>query len=426
MRPPPIPIDEPQRLADLAQLDILYTPPEAAFDRIANQLARTFDAPVAAISFLDRQQSSYKALVGPPEMGKSGDVGPREAAICSHVVGRNDVLVVEDLAKHPDFVDHPGVTEQGFRFYAGAPLRSDSGRAMGTLCIMDRRPRHMSNTEIGLLRIIAESVMTEVKLRAANVHLSRRNAQFEHDLAHARALQQFLLPPESVTCAAADGKSGFCVSRLYHPHDHLGGDFIDVQLRDDLSAALLIADVTGHGAVAALTAAMTKAVFARHATKVRTPEQLLTALNTDLFHASPQDQFVTAVAAIIEPHGCQVRLSSAGHPPPILIRERTATTLSPEGDIPLLIEPDLHYERHTTLSISPMERLLLYSDGASEAVNRAGVPLDSEGLCRLVSECPADTGVGFLRCLLSAVSRYADGRLRDDVALMLIEPLIAT
>jgi sigma-B regulation protein RsbU (phosphoserine phosphatase) len=266
--------------------------------------------------------------------------------------------------------------------------------------------------------------MTEAKLRAATLRLARRNERFELDLAHARTLQQFLLPPESITCAAADTRTGFCISRLYHPHDHLGGDFIDVHIRPDHSAVLLLADVTGHGAGAALTAAMTKAVFARHAPKVEMPEQLLTALNADLFHASPQDQFVTAVAAIIDPQGCQIRLSSAGHPRPILLRERGASVMKIASDIPLLIEQDMIYDRHTTVALSPGERMLLFTDGASESVDPTGKPLDDQGLCELAAECPTETGPAFLRCVLSAITGYAAGGLKDDIALMLIEPLL--
>jgi sigma-B regulation protein RsbU (phosphoserine phosphatase) len=432
MRPPPFPLDEPQRLADLAQLEILYTPPESAFDRITSELARIFDAPLASIAFIDREQQSYKSLLAPeavlPYMATQGAdslVEPRDVSICAHVVGNNRELFIEDLSQDPEFADHPAVTQLGFRFYAGAPLRSDSGRALGSLCIMDVRPRRLTDTERGLIKLLAETVMSEAKLRAATLRLARRNALIEQDLSHARTLQQFLLPPESITCAAADGKSGFCISRLYHPHDHLGGDFIDVLLRSDHSAVILVADVTGHGAGAALTAAMTKSVFARHAAKVSSPEQLLTALNADLFHASPDDQFVTAVAAILDPHCCQLRLSSAGHPRPILLREhdRGATMLKIASDIPLLIESYLLNEKHTTISLSPLERVLIFTDGASEACNPQGVPLEDEGLCRLVAKCPSKTGPAFLRCVLGAITEYAREGLKDDVALMLLEPI---
>ena len=415
MQAPPIPLDEPQRLADLAALEILYTPPEAAFDKITFELARIFDAPLASIAFIDREQQSFKSLLAPkqilplltPHEESASLTEPREISLCAHVVGNNRELFVEDLSKDPRFADSPAVTQLGFRFYAGTPLRSDSGRALGSLCIMDVRPRRLSEIEQGLLKLLAEAVMSEAKLRAATLRLARRNALVEQDLAHARTLQQFLLPPESISCSAADGKSGFCISRLYHPHDHLGGDFIDVLLRPDHWAIVLVADVTGHGASAALMAAMTKAVFARHAPRVTAPEQLLTALNRDLFHASPQDQFVTAVAAMIDPHGCEVRFSSAGHPRPILVRERAATLMDVASDIPLLIEPDLRYERHTTVALSPSERILIFTDGASEACDPAGEPLEDEGLCRMVAKCPRETGPTFLRCVLGAVSDYA-------------------
>jgi sigma-B regulation protein RsbU (phosphoserine phosphatase) len=96
------------------------------------------------------------------------------------------------------------------------------------------------------------------------------------------------------------------------------------------------------------------------------------------------------------------------------------------SDIPLLIEPELQYEKHTTLSLSPLERVLIFTDGASEACDPAGVPLEDEGLCRLVAKCPGEIGPAFLRCVLSAITEYAREGLKDDVALMLLEPLTGT
>src|SRR5687768_3981634 len=162
MQAPPIPLDEPQRLADLAALEILYTPPEAAFDKITFELARIFDAPLASIAFIDREQQSFKSLLAPrevlplltPHHESASLTEPREISLCAHVVGNNRELFVEDLSKDPRFADSPAVTQLGFRFYAGTPLRSDSGRALGSLCIMDVRPRRLSETEKGLLRLL--------------------------------------------------------------------------------------------------------------------------------------------------------------------------------------------------------------------------------------------------------------------------------
>lgn len=410
-------VDESRRLADLESLEILDTPPEAAFDRITRRLGEIFDVPVSSIAFIDADTQFYKSRVLPPGWEDYPRVIPRHTSICAHVVGENHPLVIEDLAAHPDFAAHPAVTQYGLRFYAGTPLRADSGRAVGSLCIMDDKPRHLSKAEQGMLHLLAEEVMTEIKLRAATQKLARRTRVIEQDLARARVVQQYLLPPTQVAAGP------FMVSRLYHPHDQLGGDFLDVLVRADGSAVVLIADVAGHGAGAALTAAMTKAAFLRRAPRADSPEALLASLNSDLFSASPQSQFMTALAGILLPERRELRLAGAGHPSPIHLQGTAARVLDRlPGGIPLLIDQDATYDGHVAVALAPGDRLVLYTDGATEAADGDRQRLEPEGLARLaVGASQGHSGQAFLNALLTAVSEYANHDLTDDIALVGVE-----
>lgn len=416
--PPAVPVDESQRLAALDRLDIFDTPPEAAFDRITQELARIFDVPLATIAFIDSCRQFYKSRVLPGGMDEVYPRSvPRESSICNVVVGRNASLVIDDLASDPSFASHPAVTEYGLRFYSGTPLRTDDGQPVGSLCIMDRRPRHLSDTEQALLTLLAQSVMTEVKLRAATRRLVTRNEQIERDLARARTMQQFLLPPAQVACGT------HLISQLYHPHDHLGGDFLDILVRPDGSAVILVADVTGHGASAALLAAMTKTAFQRHAPALDHPGKLLGALNTDLYAASPSGQFMTALAAILRSDCRTLDLAIAGHPRPLRVRDGAAVILDVEGTIPLLIEPDLPYDHRTRVDLGAEDRFLFYTDGASEAMDSTGQTLDPAGLAQLAGGiCNQGCGPDFLARLLERISSYAGHLLKDDIALVSIEP----
>ena len=260
----PIPTNEDLRLEELDKLDLLYAEPEAAFDKIVHGLATIFDVPVATMSLIDRGTQYYMSQVGlPPELANA-KVVPRELAICGHVVGNDAMVVVDDLSLDTRFFDNPVVTEGGARFYAGAPLRTENGFAIGSLCIIDSKPRHITEREQQLLQMIADSLMAEIKLRKSSRELrgiSRRMAQrhraLERELNEAKAVQRFLLPPP-----LQEGH-GLVVCHAYHPFDHIGGDFLDACLRDDGSAVLLLADVSGHGLSAALTSAMTKTSFQR-------------------------------------------------------------------------------------------------------------------------------------------------------------------
>ena len=225
----PTRFNEEERLAELAKLDLLYTPPEQAFDRITGELARIFDVPVAMITLMDRDMQFFVSQVGLPAELAAARVAARDMSLCSHVIANNETLVVGNLNEDPRFQDNPTVTHGGAVFYAGVPLRSDNGLAVGTVCIIDAQPRELPPREQQLLQLLASEVMTAIKLRRATLELhgisqrlARRNAAVERELNEARIVQQFLLPP------SPQRGPGFQIYHTYHPFDHIGGDFVDV------------------------------------------------------------------------------------------------------------------------------------------------------------------------------------------------------
>lgn len=170
MMPPPLPAGEPERLAELKKLDILDTEPEERFDRITRSLAETFNAPVALLTLVDEYRQFWKSATGLPEDLALARQAPKETSICGHVVASNEVLVIEDVLKDKRFANNPFLRERGIRFYAGAPLSTSSGHAIGSLCVLDTQPRTISNRERTLLQIIANQVMSEIEKRKASLN----------------------------------------------------------------------------------------------------------------------------------------------------------------------------------------------------------------------------------------------------------------
>lgn len=143
----PLPPDEPQRLDALRRLLILDTPPEERFDRIVRFAAEEFDAPIALVSLVDRDRQWFKARVGLEACQTS-----RDAAFCAHAILAPEVMVVEDALADPRFADNPLVLgPPHIRFYAGSPLEIE-GRRVGTLCVIDTRPRAFDATDAAILR----------------------------------------------------------------------------------------------------------------------------------------------------------------------------------------------------------------------------------------------------------------------------------
>ena len=415
MLTPPIPADEDQRLDDLRRLDILLTTPEEAFDSITQELARIFEVSGVFMSFTDRDTQYFKSAVGlPPEMAATRSE-PRELSVCSHVLGENQMIVVEDLLADDRFRDNPNVLSSGARFYAGTPLKAESGRAIGTLCIVDGKPRSMGDRERDLLRLIAEGVMAQVNLQGASRQLLERTKEIARDLRLAVQMQRFLLPPASLT------GDGWRITYQYRPYEHLGGDFLGVHPRPDGRHLILVADVSGHGTTAALTTAMTKTAFHRAAIAVGTPSELLSAINEELVDMVPPNQFMTALAVAFDPARHTVTIASAGHPYPLLIRGTHVEVVDHENEVLLLLDKDVVYRNETTLDLSSGDRLLIYTDGAIEAVDPEGNSLDVTGLVRHVEEVMRQRSPDCLESLLERVARFAHDRLSDDVALLCIE-----
>jgi len=135
--PSPIPPDDPQRVAELRVYAILDTPRDEAFDDLAALAADVFETPIALVSLVDRDRQWFKARVG-----LEATETPRDISFCGHAICQEEVFVVEDALADERFKDNPLVVgEPHVRFYAGAVLKSASGRNLGTLCVVDSKPR---------------------------------------------------------------------------------------------------------------------------------------------------------------------------------------------------------------------------------------------------------------------------------------------
>lgn len=166
MTPAPLPADEEERLAALAELNLLDTEAEPVFDRITTKLARVFEMPIALISLVDRDRQFFKSQTGLPESLAKARQTARNISVCGHVVAKNQVIVIEDLARDRRFANNPLLKEHGIRFYAGVPLLAPNGQPIGSLCLMDLKPRQLTDREKRLLQEYANEVMEEIARRS--------------------------------------------------------------------------------------------------------------------------------------------------------------------------------------------------------------------------------------------------------------------
>ncbi|HEX6016140.1 MAG TPA: MBL fold metallo-hydrolase [Geminicoccaceae bacterium] len=154
----PVPEDEERRLAALRRIGILDTEPEERFDRLTRLAAALFDVPIALVSLVDRDRQWLKS-----HHGLDVSETPREVSFCAHAILDREVVVVPDSLLDPRFADNPVVTgESRVRFYAGCPLILPGGSCAGTLCLVDTRPRELSEDEVQLLLDLGALVQQEL------------------------------------------------------------------------------------------------------------------------------------------------------------------------------------------------------------------------------------------------------------------------
>ena len=168
---PPVPENESERLAELRDYKILDTVPEAAFDEITELAAEILQCPASFIEFMDGDRQWFKAKYGLPEEYTET---PRDIAICSHTICQSDLLLVPDLSEDDRFSNNPLVSSApNVRFYAGMPLITPNGSAIGTICTVDFERREISISQQEALRRLSRQVVTQLELRRALLEMDK-------------------------------------------------------------------------------------------------------------------------------------------------------------------------------------------------------------------------------------------------------------
>ena len=171
-----IPPDDEERLKKLYQYDILDTPQEYVFDKIAILASQIFDTPSAFITFVDRERVFFKSNISALE----GNEVLRDASLCSIAILDVGTTIFADTHQEASLSDNPFVQmEGGIRFYAGAPLATYDGNNIGTLCVMDAQSKEVSENKKSLLTILAQQAIHLMELELTHKLLDEKMQQVE-------------------------------------------------------------------------------------------------------------------------------------------------------------------------------------------------------------------------------------------------------
>ena len=220
MRSAPHLFNEDARLAALAEYDLLGGSDDVDLDQIVQLAARMFDVPIALVSLVERDSQTFKARVGLDVCGTD-----RNISFCAHAMAHNDLFIIPDALLDMRFADNPLVTgDPGIRFYAGVPLRSPTGHALGSFCVIDRRPRNgLSLRERTDLQALADIVVDRLEMRRLSVASAVSQSRFENIAATS---------PDGIICADHRGLITFwnaaCERLFGFPADEAIGASLDL------------------------------------------------------------------------------------------------------------------------------------------------------------------------------------------------------
>lgn len=181
-----IPENEQERMKELYQMVVLDSQYEKEFDEIVQVASRICKVPISMISLIDTNRQWFKAKIGL----EATEIN-RDLAFCAHTILQDDIMLVEDAEKDIRFHDNPLViNDPNIRFYAGVPLVTSKGFKLGSLCVIDNKPRQLNEDQIFALNILSNQVIKLFELRLRNMEIESKNAIVESQKEHLEELSQ--------------------------------------------------------------------------------------------------------------------------------------------------------------------------------------------------------------------------------------------
>jgi sigma-B regulation protein RsbU (phosphoserine phosphatase) len=391
-----------QKITSILDLDQLV-------DKVVNEIARSFGCLDSDI-YLHHEERGELALVcahgctgcelhGP---GHSLKIGK---GMVGYVASTGQMHYAPDVRQDPYYIG----CEESTLSEVAIPLHVE-GQLVGVFTASHTELNAFDPCQLRLLQALCSDVAVAVHNARRFRQEQRQREEMTREAREARVIQQALLPK------ASPAIPGFTVSGLSIPVGAVGGDWYDFIPMEKGRWGLVLADVSGKGTAAALLMSATRGMLRSLAEAACSPGEVLTKLNRLLVEDFPAGRFVTMVYAVLDPAKRTVTFANAGHLPPLLMTGTSARFLDVERGTPLGLAPCDFSEVEVELPVG--SRLVLYSDGITEAENQAD---EEYGSARL-QEHFLRTNDASTESLLDDVRSFANGSgLRDDASVILVK-----
>ncbi len=376
-------------------------------EEIVNDVSQTFGCSRLAVLLTDDRTNEL--VVGADCGGDTNHhiKGERfkigEYGMTGHVGATGQTYYAPDVSVDPYYE----VSDSETRSEVDIPLRSH-GKMIGVLNAQHRELNGFSPGRIQLLEGLAGHIATAIDNAQLFQHERKEKERMARELAEARNIQRSLIPGEPPAIP------GFIVDGTCLPCLEVGGDWYDYIALPDGCLGVVLADVSGKGMGAAMLMSSTRTVLRLVAEGRHSPAEVLSRLNHVLLKDFPAAKFVTMVYAILDPKNATVVFANAGHCYPLLVDSNGAQLLKTEQGLPLGIREITFTEQK--IEMMPDSRLVLYSDGVTEAMNSSS---EQYGESRLASHI-ADQSTN-IQTLLEDINIFrGNSPASDDVTVVMI------
>ena len=281
----------------------------------------------------------------------------------------------------------------------------------------------VSGLELGAIDYITKPIQGEEVLARVAAHLSRQHLEqalrqsrdrLDHELASAAHMQRLILP----TAMPAHPSVSF--APFYQTSRHAGGDYYDVLSLGDDRFGILVADVSGHGAPAAIVMAMIRAVVHTYPGVPDDPPAVLHHINRHFRFLWETAMYATAVYAVLDVRHRTLRIASAGHPLPLVARAgEDARALSIDTTMCLLWD-ELGDVPCTEQLLADGDRVMFFTDGITDRQSLDGTMFDAERLCAALTRFASDSPAAIVDAIVQELDRFAGGQEPDDDQTLLV------
>jgi len=370
---------------------------DSLLDRVVNDIARSIGNVEVGVWLRDGDDMVLQGVQGCTRHGKGERLGIGRCGTVGHVAATGKMRYARDVREDPYYM----ACEPDTLSEVSIPLKA-GGSVIGVLCVDHCEIDAFSDDQLKVLQALAGHIAIAIENARIFQRERFQRERIEREYAEARAIQQaiFLKPTPLIP--------GIAFETAWHPAGAVAGDWFDFIDLGGQRYGVALADVSGKGMSAALLMSSTRAILRSLAPLYASPAQTLEHLNRTLTEDFPIGKFVTMVYGVLDAGSREITLASAGHPRPLLVNHH-CSFLELDTGLPLGLGPSTYPER--TVTLDPGTKLLLYTDGITEAMDRTD---EEYGPARLIEHFLEPEAC--VDGLIAEVQRFGAGSDRTDDA----------